>query len=345
MNDHQYNKPRVFLSYSEKDSAFIDKLADDLFKKCQIEPWQYKYEVRHGKSWLDEIFRNGISTCDAIIAYITSFSLSSSVVSKEIDAGILQTLRDNNVAFLPYVNDAKIRTSLRADLQSLQVPEWNDTNYSDLLPRVVTEIWRSYLERTVASSVKDERLKRVEAELELEKLKGQPENIFSNSENKEFEYIYGIFNSKRFSFLITEFSETHIVDSSGLFTEEPTPSHEYKFALDVSSAIALLSDFDGDEYKRRKVTEVICDKAIELIDGKDTRKEYVLTPLPPSGPLDFTDELLIYGLIDKFTYTSLIDGSEYLEHRYEISKKYFRYRFWLAYHNKLPSSIIVVKEE
>ena len=132
------NKPRVFLSHSEKDDEFVSKLADDL-RKCQIEPWHFKYEIRHGKPWLDEIFNLGMPTCDAIVIYLTESSLASPVVKKEIDAGILQQLSDHNIAFLPYVDDEKIRSQLRPDIQALQIPEWNKDNYSYLLPVVVSE--------------------------------------------------------------------------------------------------------------------------------------------------------------------------------------------------------------
>ena len=93
------------------------------------------------------------------------------MVKKEMDAGILQQLKDKRVAFLPYVDDEARRTKLRADIQALQVPVWNKANYSEVLPRVVAEIWRSYLERTVTSAVQEERVNRLQAELELEKIK------------------------------------------------------------------------------------------------------------------------------------------------------------------------------
>ena len=47
----------------------------------------------------------------------------------------------------------------------------NESNYIGLLPRVVAEIWSSYLEGKLGESVKNEKILRPEAELELDKLK------------------------------------------------------------------------------------------------------------------------------------------------------------------------------
>jgi TIR domain-containing protein len=330
--EQPYNKPKAFLSYSEKDAKFIQRLADDL-RRCQIEPWQFTYEVRHGKPWLDSIFRYGLPTCDAIIAYLTESSLLSAVVSKEIDAGILQKLSDNNVAFLPYVTDTKIRSLLRPDIQAIQTPVWNDDNYSTLLPVVVSEIWRSYLERTVSSATKDERLKRVEAELELEKYKSQPDEVFAKSENKEFEFIWNSFNRTipiELDWMIRN-SETHEVEIEG--TSE--------FVLHLSSVVALLSDFFTQEYRMSYLRSAVTDVARDLVDFDREDPDRYLDASRFSSFFDFTDELLMHGLIEKFTYTSHIDDSDYLEHKFELSKKYFRFRFWLAYQQKLPDHVLI----
>jgi hypothetical protein len=300
----QHNKPKVFLSYSERDTKFIQRLADDL-RKCQIEPWQFTYEVRHGRPWLDSIFRYGLPTCDAIVAYLTEFSLLSPVVSKEIDAGILQKLSDNDVAFLPYVNDAKVRFQLRPDIQALQTPVWNDDNYLNMLPIVVSEIWRSYLERTVSSATKDERLKRVEAELELERHKSQPDEVFSKSENKEFEFIWNSFNK----IIPLEF-EVSVYDI-GTGRIEKKNAVVYSFTLHLATLVASLTNIFTLEYQRKLVQSSLVKDALELV-GIDSQNpdQYVRTIEFPDLS-EFTDELLMHGLIEKFTITSLIDGSEY----------------------------------
>ena len=113
------------------------------------------------------------------------------MVKKEIDASIIQKLRDSQVAFLPYVSEEALRSSLRPDLQALQVPEWNAGNYAAMLPQVVAEIWHSYVERRIISVANSERVRRLEAQLELQRLKqGQGDGIFARGEREDFEYIW-----------------------------------------------------------------------------------------------------------------------------------------------------------
>lgn len=321
------NKPRVFLSHSQKNSKFIEKLDNDL-RRCQIDTWLFTVDIRHGKSWQDSIFEFGIPACDVVIVYLTEASIESSVVKKEIDVAILQNLSDNNIAFLPYVVDAKLRSKLRPDLQALQVPEWNDDNYHSLLPRVVAEIWRSFLEKTISVAIKSERLKRVEAELELEKYKNQDDDAFSKSEQKEFEFIWQTFDR-------TEIFSMGVYPYNDESDKRPTTIH--KFVLDISSAISSLSDHISiTEYNESLFRRNIYAAALELIDGDDL-ETYEVEPKIPR----FREELLMLGLVEKYTYTTNIDGSEYLEHKFELTKKYFRYKFWLAYHQKLADGIKV----
>ena len=158
--EFRLNKPKVFLSHAKNDIAFIEQLYNDL-RKCQIEPWLDSEEIRHGKPWLDAIFEDGIPTCDSVLVYFTENSLNSAMVKKEIDSGLLQQLKENSISFLPYVNNVEIRHKLRSDIQALQVPILNNDNYPSLLPQVVAEVWRSFMERIVSNAIKNERIKRI----------------------------------------------------------------------------------------------------------------------------------------------------------------------------------------
>src|ERR1044072_8093690 len=139
--------PWVFLSHSKLDVDFISKLASDL-RRCQIEPWLDTEEIRDGKPWLKVIFEDGIPTCDVVVVYLTESSIRSKMVAKEIDAALIEQLADRGISFLPYVNSAELRNKIRGDIRSLQCREWNSQNYNEILPGVIAEIWRSFLERT-----------------------------------------------------------------------------------------------------------------------------------------------------------------------------------------------------
>jgi len=241
------NKPRVFLSHSKKDSAFIKRLDTDL-RKCQIEPWLDDYDIRHGQPWLTAIFEEGIPTCDAVIAYLTEHSITSPVVQKEIDVGILQKLKDNNVAFLPYVAQTDLRARLRPDLQTLQSPEWNDTNYAHLLPCVVAEIWRSFLERTVAHATERERVARLEAEnrlLEIEK--AQVASVFQPGEARGFEYIWSKFD--RYEPVILR----HI-KGRGTTAQEIAV---YNFSIHIGSLLPSLSNSSSYIYGKHDIHQIV----------------------------------------------------------------------------------------
>jgi len=193
-NVNYKNKPRVFLSHSKADAEFIERAASD-FRRCQIEPWLDTEEIRHGKPWLSEIFESGIPACDCLLVYLTENSINSAMVQREMDAGFIQKLKDQQVALLPYVSDAAYRERLRLDVQSLQTPEWNTSNYHSIFPRIVAEIWRAYLERVIPVTIAEERARRLEAELTVEKLRrDESAGVFRPAEDKDFAYIHRTLN-------------------------------------------------------------------------------------------------------------------------------------------------------
>lgn len=343
-----YSKPRVFLSHSKKNSEFIEKLADD-FRKCQIEPWIDTVEIRHGKSWQDSIFQYGLPTCDAVIVYFTELSIQSPVVKKEMDVALLQNLKDNNVAFLPYVNNEELRISLRPDIQALQVPEWNNENYHLLLPRVVAEIWRSYLERTVLLAVKDERLKRAQLELEIEKRKKQDDDVFSSSEKIEFEYIYR--NLNRLVDININYGkspELGYLDNRGTF--EVVFENVHKIDFNLNELFVNLISVDKTEYVFTHVKRWVSNEIEKLFEFNSNLIEEIKVKIKDNeglmfdyricGVPDMLDDLRLFGLIE--TKSIEVDADRWddkVSFRFLYTEKFFRYRYWLAYHNNLPNEI------
>jgi hypothetical protein len=183
------NKPRVFLSHSSTDVPFIERIEAD-FGRCQIDSWRDQKDIRDGQPWLDSIFEDGIPTCDAILAYFTKSALESPMVAKEVDSAILRRLKDSNIAFLPYVDGGETRAQLRVDIQTLHCREWNEDNFYKILPSVVAEIWRSFLERSINTAVLSERNRRLELELELQEIQQSNSSPFTATEIAEFSYLY-----------------------------------------------------------------------------------------------------------------------------------------------------------
>lgn len=319
------NKPRVFLSHAKADKAFIERLHKDL-KKCQIEPWLDSEEIRHGQPWLSAIFEDGLPTCDCVLIYFTEKSLSSEMVKKEADAGVIRQLQDKKVRSLPYVDNASIRTQLRADFQVLQVPEWNDQNYKDTLPRVVAEIWRSYFERKLVETVKDEKVLRLEAELELEKLKAKSGGVFSLGEIEDFEFIYKILNRTE-SF---HFGHSEATDEV--------------YGINILSIVLHMSDSESFVFSNNNLLWEVRELLYRGKNGVD------LNNIAIKNHPNISAELLRFGLLTR--YSSVVNhsrnGSIYYQfdrmtHKLMISDKMEKFKYWMAFDQKLPSKVIFEK--
>ncbi len=264
--------------------------------------------------------------------------MESAVVKKEMDAGIIQTLSDNNVVFLPYVKEAKLRDMLRPDIQALQTPEWNDANYQSVLPRVVSEIWRSFLERTVASATTNERLKRTQIELELERTRNQNENFFSPAESAEFDFLWESFNSN---------ISLRVIQMKRVAPGQSSPENSYPVYLNVSTLIACLTQYGRHELDWNLISARVLHEAQACLGLPEPQGSLDLeqTYYKLDGLPNLTEQLLMYGLLESISYTVNntspvgLHGSTSLRFQNKYSQKYFRYRYWLAYNNKLPNQV------
>jgi hypothetical protein len=328
MNKNLLNKPKVFLSHSKKDAEFIHRLCKDL-RLCQIEPWLDSQEIRHGQPWLDAIFESGIPTCDAILIYLTENSIESPVVKKEIDASIIKKLKESHVAFLPYVSKEILRDQLRLDIQALQTLEWNKQNYAEMLPRVVAEIWHSYLDRVVLSVAKDEKVRRLEAELELEKLKR--DDIFDAQENADFEFIWGQFD---YNDIINVSCYTRNKDGS-----KGEKTH-YAFKVRLQTIIPQLDKIDDLDYSFNCLVRFLKEFFKTVLPAVEKEK-YI--ELKWTRLFDFMNELQMYGLIKRSqkieTPFGGSDSGLQTTNCLVLADKLYRFKYWLAHKGILPNEI------
>ncbi len=326
------SRPKVFLSHSKADIEFIQRLDNDL-RHCQIDPWLDSEEIRHGQPWLDAIFEGGIPTCDAVLVYLTSASIPSPMVKKEIDAGIIKKLRDSHIAFLPYVADAKLRDSLRADIQALQTPEWNLENYTNMLPKVVAEIWHSFLDRVIISISNEERVKRLEAELELEKLKKSgEEGIFDKREVSDFGYIW----QRLDRYESVEFQLGHYLGQKKEILET------YGFRVHLQNLVVNLDGIMRSEYDSAKLRFFFSQLFSEKLPQEDSKNGiFVVCSQWP----ELTRELLMFGLLQRATKTETpFGGSDTFQLRtsysYLFTEKMYRFKYWLAHSGQLSDVVI-----
>jgi hypothetical protein len=321
--ENRINKPKVFLSHAWENKPFIERLAVDL-RRCSIEPWLDTEEIRDGRSWLKMIFEDGIPTCDAVIVYFTEDSLRSKMVERELDATVVHQLSEQGVTLLPYISRADLRDQLRSDIQTLQCREWNDGNYEGILPTVVAEIWRSYLERTIDAAVLQEKSRRLEQELENRRLKEQYESsVFSPNEEQEFQYLFKKLSKK-------------IAVTFGLFKKKDGDNARTKFGEEICQIsilrILLATINEGGIYfDRHYVGYHLANVLGETVSvqGHEVIRDGMGEPIDPRVAANIKTELNTYGL----TRLTKVERFNRWEVAYEIADKMYRFKYWMEYNN------------
>jgi hypothetical protein len=323
------NKPRVFLSHSKLDVDFIERLAGDL-RRCQIEPWIDSAEIRDGRSWQQMIFGEGIPSCEAVLVYFTENSLASQMVGKEVDAVLIEQLSGKGISFLPYVSASLLRGRLRSDVRSLQCREWNDGNYKDVLPSVVAEIWRSYLEWAVRIAVSDEKVGRLEAEKELMTIKDQLQSsVFRPAEEVDFEYIFAKLNEP----VSLEF-DIMIGNGQGGFRPSGDRVTLKASFLDVviCAAQAGYAHFDFNQ-------KDALNSAARRLVNRDTGAPHVMFR-GIRGTVGEVLDLQVYGLTAPVSHLAARPRSrESVYYKHEFTDKFQRFRYWIEYTGRTPTRV------
>lgn len=326
--EHKINKPRVFLSHSKKDAVFIEKLYNDL-RKCQIDPWMDTEEIRDGKSWLKVIFEDGIPTCDVVIIYFTKNSITSKMVGKEIDAALIEQLSEKGITFLPYVEDEELRAKLRSDIRSLHCRLWNETNYLEVIPSVVAEIWHSYLEKIVQLATLQEKNKRLELEIELTRLKEHNlSHIFSPSEDADFQNIYNQLNTQ-VEIIFDLWEKGH--DDKG--TGKRIGLETFDFNLyQIITDYAKAGYYYLDHWRvLNRVSTFLKSHGYPNVKT-DVERHY------GNGHMtaDYVVWLKTYGLLKR---VQLTDGFGKIGHEEEWTDKIYRFLYWLENNNYMINGI------
>lgn len=325
---HILNKPRIFLSHSAKDKSFIDRLCLDL-GRCQIDPWLDTEEIRDGRPWLKVIFEDGIPTCDAVLVYFTEHSIASPMVAKEIDVALIENMSAHGISFLPYVEKAELRSMLRVDLRTLQCREWNRKNYNLILPSVVSEIWRSHMEKSLESASLKQRNKILELELELSSLKQTKSTVFEASENEEFPFLHNRLNRYE---KIT--ASLYAKDQ-----ESVLPVLVRKDMFQINTLNLLVSYVKSGrvqflDYDLNWEVDQIFKESTAAKKHSVGNRYYTGAKLNP----DLLVELRTYGFLRSVSRTRNDGRSEHID---EITDKFFRFIYWLEYKGEVNSDIDV----
>lgn len=106
---------RVFLSHTSADKHFVVRLASDL-RARSIDVWYDDWEIRVGDSLLDRV-EEGIRESGFLAVVLSSRSIQSSWVRRELNAALAEELQGKGVFVLPILlEDCQIPLFLRDKL-------------------------------------------------------------------------------------------------------------------------------------------------------------------------------------------------------------------------------------
>ena len=105
----------VFISYSTKDSEFVDKLCENLIMK-NIPIWRDKWEMKVGDSLVDKI-QVALEKATFLLVVLSNNSIESNWCKRELNSGIIRELEENDVVVIPILKeDCRIPIFLREKL-------------------------------------------------------------------------------------------------------------------------------------------------------------------------------------------------------------------------------------
>lgn len=118
----------IFISYSRRDSAFVDRLVADL-ESHGHRPWCDRSAIRGGQLWQQQIVQ-GIQSCDAFLLLLSHHSVRSINVVKE-----LSLAEANGKRILPVMIEAvEIPDTMEYQLAGIQMILFSSEGYEACLP-------------------------------------------------------------------------------------------------------------------------------------------------------------------------------------------------------------------
>jgi hypothetical protein len=105
-------KPRVFISHSSEDKAFVEQLAWDI-RQFGFDVWYDKWEIAVGDSIVDKVFE-GLEASDTLIIVLSPISVASRWVKEELNTAVMRRISENDIRILPVlIETCDIPTPLR----------------------------------------------------------------------------------------------------------------------------------------------------------------------------------------------------------------------------------------
>ena len=89
----------IFISYSHKDKAFVDRLAMQLVRR-NVNVWLDRWELAVGDSLVERI-QEAVDGASALLVILSKASVASEWCKKELSAGLLRELEEKRVVVMP----------------------------------------------------------------------------------------------------------------------------------------------------------------------------------------------------------------------------------------------------
>lgn len=93
----------VFISYSTKDSKFVNELSAELVKN-RINIWLDKWEMQPGDSLIDKI-QDGLTDSSFLLVVLSENSVQSEWCKKELNSGLMREIKEKKVVVIPILLD------------------------------------------------------------------------------------------------------------------------------------------------------------------------------------------------------------------------------------------------
>jgi hypothetical protein len=135
----------IFISYSSKDSDFVDRLAAQLVHH-KVNVWIDRWEMHVGESLLDRI-QEAIQDASALLVVLSPDSVESEWCKKELNSGLIRELEERRIVVLPVlIRSCEIPLFLREKLYADFRTDF-DSGLRAILESVakVTNKWRNRL--------------------------------------------------------------------------------------------------------------------------------------------------------------------------------------------------------
>ncbi len=153
---------KAFLSHTSSDKPFVLKLARDL-KSENVDVWLDEWEIRVGNSIVEEIDK-ALSSHGFFVLILSSRSLQSDWVRKELNSSLMRYLSDRTIKILPVLYERCNVPTIISDLRYADFTSDYGKGFADLcagLGLISSSNWRHVDHRQVEMTTYHEMIRRL----------------------------------------------------------------------------------------------------------------------------------------------------------------------------------------